>query len=215
MGPPLPGLGSLHRNRPLLPPTLLVGLLRVSCMPRPLANAKTGRDGGEWWISPPSSCSLVPSDTMAWCSQLTFSGPGGLQQGGTRPFCTVGSCQYSLCPHFPQDSISRQGWFQQGRLGAILTMWVSVTSLFSHWCCWGLFQITRTTFLISDTQITWRSTFWTIILKWQFWLMVVQALLWKAGVLCLSLSLQASWSNVLVIATGFKGFYCLICIYLK
>lgn len=54
---------------------------------------------------------------------------------------------------------------------------------------------------------------WALILKWQFWVMLVQILLWEAGTLCLSL--QASRFNVLVLATGFKRFCYLICIYLK
>lgn len=54
---------------------------------------------------------------------------------------------------------------------------------------------------------------WALILKWQFWVMLVQILRWEAGTLCLSL--QPSRFNVLVLATGFKRFCYLICIYLK
>lgn len=184
-------------------------------MPGGLTKAKTGRDGEEWWISPPSSCSLVLSDIMAWCSQLMFSSLPWARWGAARRHLLLPHCwQYPLCPRFPPDSISSwEGLTRQaqnhphhvdfGYLALLALMLLGFFSNNSH--------ILPPKWYMNDLK----KLLWAVILKQQFWAMLVQAPLWEAGTPCLLLSLRASWSNMLVLVTGFKGFCCFICIYLK
>lgn len=145
-------------------------LLRVYSVPCALNKAKTGRYGGEWWISPCSSCSLVLLDTMAWCSQLIFQ--PALGHPPLLHCASIPSAHIFLRTVFP-----RKVW--QGRLRAIFTMWISLTS--SH------IDAIRNYFQdLSILPPKWcmnnlKKLLWVIILKWQFWVFLIQAQPWEAG----------------------------------
>lgn len=208
MGPLLPGLGSLHKNHPLLPPALLEGLLRVYCTPCAFTKAKTaGMEGrGESLLS---AAALRHHGLVFPTHFLACPGPGEVQQGGTCSFCTAASTPSAHT--FPKTAFqARKVW--QGTLRAILTLWISVTSLFTLMLLGVISKNSHTlppTWYVNNLE----KLLWAIILKWPFWVMLVQAPLWEAGTQCLSLSLRASWSNMLVLATGFKSFCSLICIW--
>lgn len=117
--------------------------------------SKNCRDGGEWWISPLSSCSPTP-----WLGvPNSFSSlPWARWGAARRHLLLLHCCQYPLLPtlsprqHFKSGRSDKAGSEPSSPCGFQLPH-------SSHWCYWELFPKALTLFLLRDMWITWRSSF--------------------------------------------------------